>query len=231
MPFKDRHCKIAAYETVLSSAALQCNLEKVSKRFCLHKVQLVTLCMLTVLLLLFSATFSFAGFYSYVDADGVLHISNVPVSSKYTWMMPEKSDGIIGSANGSIAYDTLIYNVSMRYGVDPNLVKAVVRAESDYNPSAVSRAGARGLMQLMPATARLMGVKDIHDPVDNVNGGTRHLSRLIKKFNGKLPMALAAYNAGEGAVKRYGRIPPYKETQLYVKKVLRFYDFYSGAVR
>ncbi|MBE9527875.1 MAG: transglycosylase SLT domain-containing protein [Proteobacteria bacterium] len=191
---------------------------------------------LTVLTLLLGATTARADFYSYVDASGVLHISNVPVSNKYLWMMPENERGggsnkVISSANASVSYDTLIYNVSRRYGVDPNLVKAVVRAESDYNPSAISRAGARGLMQLMPETARLMGVKNIHDPVDNVNGGTRHLSRLIKKFNGKLPMALAAYNAGEGAVKRYGRIPPYKETQRYVKKVLKFYDFYSGVGR
>jgi soluble lytic murein transglycosylase-like protein len=196
---------------------------------------LMALGLLTVLTLLL-ATSARADFYSYVDASGVLHITNVPVSNKYLWMMPENGSGrgtsnVIRNANGSIAYDTLIYNVSRRYGVDPNLVKAVVRAESDYNPSAISRAGARGLMQLMPETARLMGVKDIHDPVDNVNGGTRHLSRLIKKYNGELPMALAAYNAGEGAVKRYGRIPPYKETQRYVKKVLKFYDFYSGVGR
>ncbi len=192
--------------------------------------------LLSALAVLLAVSNASAGFYSYVDGNGVIHISNVPVSNRYNWIMPEKSDssgGLNGNSNGnaSVVYDTLISNVSRRYGVDPNLVKAVVRAESDYNPSAVSRAGARGLMQLMPETARMMGVKDIHNPVDNINGGTRYLSSLIKKFNGKLPMALAAYNAGEGAVRSYGRIPPYKETQMYVKKVLRFYDHYSGTTR
>ena len=191
--------------------------------------------LVSVFVLSFGASSVWAGFYSYVDANGVIHISNVPVSNRYSWMMPEERDSSGGSyaktESNAVRYDTLIFNVSRRYGVDPNLVKAVVRAESDYNPSAVSSAGARGLMQLMPETARLMGVKDIYNPVDNINGGTRYLSGLIKKFNGKLPMALAAYNAGEGAVRTYGRIPPYKETQRYVKKVLKFYDFYSGAGR
>lgn len=204
--------------------------------FLSSRAALMLLGLLSALAVLLAVSNASAGFYSYVDGNGVIHISNVPVSNRYNWIMPEKSDssgGLNGNSNGnaSVVYDTLISNVSRRYGVDPNLVKAVVRAESDYNPSAVSRAGARGLMQLMPETARMMGVKDIHNPVDNINGGTRYLSSLIKKFNGKLPMALAAYNAGEGAVRSYGRIPPYKETQMYVKKVLRFYDHYSGTTR
>jgi soluble lytic murein transglycosylase len=112
--------------------------------------------------------------------------------------------------------------------VDPTLVKAIVKAESDFDSMAVSRAGAKGLMQLMPETARRMGVKDIYDPEENVDGGTRYLSSLLRLFDGRVPMAVAAYNAGESAVLKYGDIPPYSETQRYVKKVLYYYDYYSG---
>lgn len=180
-----------------------------------------------------------ADFYKYVDNDGVVHITNVPVSSKYTWMMREKrqSGPAMGGAStaeglwragGVVSFDNLIYVISRRHGVDPPLVKAIVKAESDFDSSAVSRAGAKGLMQLMPETARSLGVKDVYDPEENVDGGTRYLSRLLDIFDGEVEMAVAAYNAGETAVLKYGAIPPYSETQQYVKKVLYYYDYYSG---
>jgi hypothetical protein len=111
-----------------------------------------------------------------------------------------------------------------RHGLDPELVLAVIGAESNFRPGAVSPKGARGLMQLMPATAREMGVTDILDPAANVDGGTKYLKQLLELYGGDMARALAAYNAGPGAVARHRGIPPYRETQHYVKKVLRSYE-------
>jgi len=107
--------------------------------------------------------------------------------------------------------------------MDPDLVDALVRAESGYNPSAVSRKGAMGLMQLMPATARRLRVQNPFDPEQNVNGGVREFSRLVARYSGNLDLALAAYNAGEGAVARYGGVPPYAETRNYVAQIMSTY--------
>jgi soluble lytic murein transglycosylase-like protein len=120
-------------------------------------------------------------------------------------------------------YDALIESSAREHAVDPRLVKSVMLVESGFNPAAISRKGARGLMQLMPATAAEHGVTDIHDPKQNISGGTRYLSRLLAYYGGDLVKTLAAYNAGEGAVDRYGGVPPYDETQLYVRKTLAAY--------
>ncbi|HEY0143396.1 MAG TPA: lytic transglycosylase domain-containing protein [Thermoanaerobaculia bacterium] len=120
-------------------------------------------------------------------------------------------------------YDPIIERYADQYGVDPVLVRAVIQVESDFNPRCVSHKGARGLMQLIPATAKRMGVKDISDPEQNIHGGVKYLAYLKRLFNDDLPRALAAYNAGEGAVKRYGGIPPYEETTVYVKRALTVY--------
>ncbi len=114
-----------------------------------------------------------------------------------------------------------IREVATRYGVSPRLVAAIIEAESSFNPRAVSRRGARGLMQLMPATASYLAITDSFDPYKNIEGGVRHLRQLIDRFNGNLPLVLAAYNAGEGAVRRYGGVPPYRETRRYVARILR----------
>jgi soluble lytic murein transglycosylase-like protein len=120
-------------------------------------------------------------------------------------------------------FEELIQKAAARHNVDPRLVKAVIQAESAFNPDAVSSAGAQGLMQLMPATAEGLGVEDPLDPRQNINGGVKLLSQLLNRYDEDLSLALAAYNAGPGAVKRFGGIPPYQETQTYVKRVLGYY--------
>jgi soluble lytic murein transglycosylase-like protein len=126
-------------------------------------------------------------------------------------------------------YEDLIAKASERYRVDSALVKAVIKAESNFNHRAVSPVGARGLMQLMPATAATLQVQDSFHPETNIDGGVRYLRYLMNLFNGNLPLVLAAYNAGENTVMRYNnRIPPYRETQTYVKRVLDYFDKYSS---
>jgi len=121
-------------------------------------------------------------------------------------------------------YAPVIDAAAARHGVDPNLVHAVIRAESAYEPTAESHAGACGLMQLMPATARRFGVRDVWDPAQNIRGGVAYLRFLLDRFGADIPLAIAAYNAGEGAVAKYGnRVPPYRETRAYIRRVLGYW--------
>lgn len=118
---------------------------------------------------------------------------------------------------------SMISQIAKKHGVDEKLVKAVIKQESGFNTKAKSHCGAMGLMQLMPGTARTLGVKDPYNPVQNVDGGVRHLKWLLSKYNGNVILALAAYNAGAGAVDKYDGVPPYAETQNYVKNILKNY--------
>ncbi|AVX29642.1 Transglycosylase SLT domain-containing protein [Carboxydocella thermautotrophica] len=128
---------------------------------------------------------------------------------------------VSGAIKAPAAFAPLIQQAAQKYGVDPDLITAVIQAESSFNPHAISRVGAQGLMQLMPATARALGVTNAFDPAQNIEGGTKYLRQLLDQFGGNEALAVAAYNAGPHAVKKYGNnIPPYQETQNYVKRVL-----------
>jgi soluble lytic murein transglycosylase-like protein len=171
---------------------------------------------------------AFADIYKYVDNEGVIHFTNVPTDGKYKLFYREKPVHFQPNLGSQIEkYDPLIFKAAEKYNVDYKLIKAVIKAESNFNPQAVSRAGARGLMQLMPRTAYALQVKDSFQPEENIEGGVRYLRYLLNLFQGDLYLSLAAYNAGENAVISYSGVPPYRETRTYVQRVLRFYQDYS----
>jgi soluble lytic murein transglycosylase-like protein len=164
--------------------------------------------------------------YFYVDENGVQHFSNVPGDPRYR--LKDSAAGVprSGSVN---RFDSLIHNAARRHEVDPLLIKAIVHAESGFDPYAVSEKGAKGLMQLMPETAREMQVVNPFDPEANILGGTRFLKKNLDRFNNDLELSLAAYNAGPGRVQATGRIPGIRETQDFIKRVLEFYQHYKAA--
>ena len=176
---------------------------------------------------LFPASPARADIYRYTDENGVMHITNLPTSPNYKLWIKERRV-IIRAGIDMTKYGPLIQKASDKYKVDYSLVKAVIKAESNFNHKAVSPKGAQGLMQLMPKTASTLQVKDSFEPESNIEGGVKYLRYLMNLYNGHLPLALAAYNAGEKAVARYGGIPPYAETQGYVRRVLALYKQYSA---
>ena len=166
-----------------------------------------------------------ADIYRYVDEDGVIHFSNVPNHYRYRLYI---SDGNMDYQAYFDRYDRIIRQAARKHGVDSSLIKAVIRAESDFDKHAVSSKGAQGLMQLMPETAKELEVEDSFDPKENIHAGVLYLKRQLKNFQNDVSLALAAYNAGENAVRRYGhRIPPYKETRTFVERVLRYWDEFN----
>lgn len=171
----------------------------------------------------------YADIYVHMDSEGVLHFTNAPTSSNYKLFIREKPSMYSNSdvTDRTNRYDDLITEASKSHGVSFSLLKALIKIESDFNPRAISSAGAIGLMQIMPENIRALNIKDPFDPWENIMGGTRYLKQLIGRFNGKLPMALAAYNAGPNIVDRYKRIPPFKETENYVEKVMKYYSIFK----
>ncbi|HEY1955304.1 MAG TPA: lytic transglycosylase domain-containing protein [Polyangiaceae bacterium] len=189
---------------------------------------------------LFLSTVAAADIYQYTDKDGVVHIVNsVPhgVSARllvHGGNAPRTGPPIVAPSDHDPArfrrYDEWIRQAATLYQIPEQLVRAVIKVESDYDPRAVSVSGARGLMQLMPDTAERMQVRDIDDPRENIFGGVRLLRILANAFNGDLSLTVAAYNAGPDAVMRYGGIPPFDQTRNYVVKVTSFYRRYRTTV-
>ncbi len=182
-----------------------------------------------------------ADIYHYVDAEGVMHFTNRPAGDGRYRLYLRSRDGARkpaagvtpfspsdGSPERFSRYDEWIRQAGALYQIPEELVRAVIKVESDYDPRAVSVVGAQGLMQLMPETGQRMQVRDAFDPRDNIFGGVRYLRILANTFNGDLQLTIAGYNAGEGAVARWGGIPPYDETQDYVVKVLGWYRRYRA---
>jgi soluble lytic murein transglycosylase-like protein len=173
---------------------------------------------------------AWAGIFSHTAEDGSISLTNVPSDPRFTLLLGESSPPASADAGGRPApaqakpYLQVVQEVSQAHGLDSALLHAVISVESGYNPKAVSRKGAAGLMQLMPETARRYGVANALDPRENLHGGARYLKDLLNLFDNDLSLALAAYNAGEAAVIKHGRrIPPYGETLRYVPKVLDLY--------
>ncbi len=169
---------------------------------------------------------AFADIYRYIDGSGVVHFTNVPTSTDYKIYIKEVP-GKIRKGFGANKYDDIIEKAQKKYGVDFSLIKAVIKVESGFNEKAVSKKGAKGLMQIMPVNYKTLYVKDPFNPSQNIMGGTLYLQRLLKRYANKLPLVLAAYNAGPEAVDKYKMIPPYRETQNYVQKVMKTYSQYK----
>ena len=182
----------------------------------------------TILLAGAAGEVAHADIYSFVDSSGVTHFSNVPVDSRYRLLLatpPEERPEQPGKWLAKSAdYDPLIERAARAAAVRPELVRAVIVVESAFNPRAVSKRGAQGLMQLKPSTARRYGVSNAFDPEQNITAGAHYLRDLLARFGNDLELTLAAYNAGEDAVERYGRsIPPFSETRHYVPAVMKVY--------
>jgi len=178
----------------------------------------------------FVASTALADVYAFRDKNGVVTFTNVPNHAGFRRVFrdagrPATSNGVVDSD-----YDGYIQNASGRYNIDPDLIRAVIKAESDFKVSARSNKGAMGLMQLMPDPARLHTVTAAYNPGENVEGGARHLRMLLDRYQGDLELSLAAYNAGSAAVEKHRGIPPFPETREYVRRVLRFYDSYRNAL-
>ena len=175
-----------------------------------------------------------ADIYRYVDEDDIVHFTDAPTDKRFKVFMRDlKKDKELrtklkyASSVNPAEFEQLIKTCSAKYGVNSCLVKAVIHAESGYNPNAVSSKGASGLMQLMPETAKSLKVADRFNPKDNVEGGVKYLRFLLDTFRGDVSLAVAAYNAGLNKVSKYGGIPPYNETRTYVNRVLSYMKSYQ----
>ncbi|MBI4689948.1 MAG: lytic transglycosylase domain-containing protein [Nitrospirae bacterium] len=185
----------------------------------------------TVIVVLLLWTFAEADIYKYVREDGVILYTDAPLGEKIIKekinkkeTSPAAKTETVNSKKNKDSYHPIVHKKAKEHDIDPSLVTAVIKAESNGNPYAVSRKGAMGLMQLMPMTASELQVRNPFDPEDNIDGGTRYLRYLIERFNGNLTLALAAYNAGPKVVEKYGSVPPISETRQYVKRVLSLYN-------
>lgn len=159
------------------------------------------------------------------ESTGVKNVVTLP--SKQPAAIQEESSLYANKKQAEHLFYPIIFHVANRYQIDPALVKAIIMAESGYDPKAISKSGAKGLMQLMPQTAEELGVKDCFNPEHNINGGVRYFKQLLNQFDGDIKLALAAYNAGGKNVRKYQGIPPFSATLYYIKKVFEYYQGYK----
>ncbi len=193
------------------------------KKLSLHCVFIVSFLFISMTVMIPGVS---ADIYKYVDEEGVLHLTNVPSipNAKYILILKEKRVHFHSDIDVN-KYDHIIAKAASKYKIDQALIKAVIKAESNFNHRAVSPVGAQGLMQLMPSTAYALQVDDVFQPENNIEGGVRYLRYLLNVYKGDLRLALAAYNAGETAVAKYDtNIPPFRETQNYIRRVLSYFD-------
>ncbi len=184
--------------------------------------------LISLFLFLFT-TVAFSDLYRYVDENGVICYTDAPFGKKSEKVLKEKKI-IDKKMSAGYDYSNYVKKAASKYRLEPQLIHAVIKTESNGNYRAVSRKGAMGLMQLMPSTANAMNVRNPFNPEENIEGGTKYLRYLIEKFNGNVELALAAYNAGPKTVEKYGKTPPLSETKRYIDKVFSLYNgkrFYS----
>lgn len=202
-----------------------------------YRLFIATVCLLGAL----AADRAQAGIYTFTDAKGVIYFTNVPSDPYYARMTRVKYRAATNPTKVAVPpayphtperYGPLVAQAAREHQIDRALLQAVIAAESGYDPYAISRKGAVGLMQLTPETARRYGVRNPCDPAENIRGGAQYLRDLMRRFNNDLFLTLAAYNAGEDAIVRYGnRIPPYRETMQYVPRVISLYQLYRSNTR
>jgi len=201
-----------------------------------HRTWILLITLLLPLSVFFQATPAKSDIYKYVDNEGVMHFTDAPTDRRFKIFMRDlKKDRKLrtnfkfaATYRNKAEFEPLIKSLASEYGVDCNLIKAVIHAESGYNPNAVSPKGAQGLMQLMPKTAQGLKVSNSFDPKENLRGGVRYLRFLLDTFKGDVTLALAAYNAGLNRVSQYGGVPPYQETRNYVSRVLSYQKSYQS---
>ena len=207
------------------------------------RLSLLTAALIIIAVTGWSTTVFGGGVYVCKGRNGGMHFTNTPTTSDCKIFQNNRKTPFSGSSRGAswqstsqkmnykdkVPYHSQIHDIGARYRIDPNLIRAVIRAESSFNQYAVSRTGAQGLMQLMPGTARDMNVADPFNPTQNIEGGTRYLRTLMDTFGGNITLTLAAYNAGPTVVKKVKRIPQIPETVTYVRRVLDHYKGYSRA--
>ncbi len=178
--------------------------------------------------LFLSVTSVSADIYKYVDENGVVCFTDAPYGKKMQQVITEKKVRKTEQAASPVVlpkdYSQYIHKAASKYDLEPDLIKAVIKTESNGNHRAVSRKGAIGLMQLMPSTASDMNVSNPYNPEENIEGGTRYLKYLLERFNGNMTLALAAYNSGPKTVEKYGNVPPIDETRQYVKRIMNLYN-------